>query len=167
MNLKPTDLSGPLAQFNHTTPVKSEMKSLLTTINNELGENALKDKILDQVFETYWPSFESKFSKLKESEPIQKANKPSRSSDDMLEEILNTTRIMDKRVRSLERENSGSYIMSKNEVLETIEQMIDAGLDPDEVRLSLKSQAPSNFIIDNAIKIWKAKKMKRGDDHKM
>lgn len=36
INLKPSDLENPLAQFNHTVPDKEGMKSLLTTINKEL-----------------------------------------------------------------------------------------------------------------------------------
>lgn len=149
INLKPSDLEGPLSQFNHTTPDADGMKSLLITINKELCDNALEDKILDQVFETNWPSFEEKFKKLVESEPLKNTNKPTRSSDNILEEILYTTRTMDKRIRSLEREGTlirdiseeeviHSRRISKEEVIHRVNIMLDSGMSPDKIAKELR-----------------------------
>lgn len=69
IDLTPADLANPLAQFNHTLPDQEGMKSLLSTINKELGDNALEDRILDQVFETYWPQFERRFNDVVKNTP--------------------------------------------------------------------------------------------------
>ena len=103
IDLTPADLANPLAQFNHTMPNQEGMKSLLSTINKELGENALDDRILDQVFETYWPLFEKKFNEVIRDSPASDELEPTRSSDDILTEILYTTRTLDKRIRFLEK----------------------------------------------------------------
>jgi hypothetical protein len=133
------------------------MKNLLSSINNELGENALEEKILNQVFETYWPSFEDKFKNLKNSEEAPKKVKPSRSNEDILEEILYTTRTMDKRIRSLEMEKQKPSFPPREKILREIERMIENGLNPDEVLDNMRGLAPSHFIRRTAIELWESK----------
>jgi len=55
VDLQTSDLRDPLAQFNHTYPDKEGIWSLVRTLNNALEGKGLKEKILDKVFETYWP----------------------------------------------------------------------------------------------------------------
>lgn len=160
IDLKPSDLDAPLSQFNHTTPDQESMKSLLISINKELGDDALDDRILDQVFNTYWPNFEEQFAQIEQSKPAKSKGRPVRSSDDLLEEILYTTRTMDKRIRSLERgdlEVRRQNRMPREEVVHRIEDMIEHGLDPDKVREELKGTASSRFIMDRAIEAWERK----------
>jgi hypothetical protein len=103
VDLNPEDLQDPLGQFNHTTPDKSSVWALARTINDCLNEKALDERILEQVFETYWPQFNEKFQlALKENQPEEIV--PPRSEQDMLGEILNHTRGLSNRVRSLESE---------------------------------------------------------------
>lgn len=79
------------------------MWALARTINDCLNEKALDERILEQVFETYWPQFNEKFQlALKENQPEEIV--PPRSEQDMLGEILNHTRGLSNRVRSLESE---------------------------------------------------------------
>lgn len=165
INLKPSDLEAPLSQFNHTAPNREDMKSLLVTINNELGENALKDNIIDQIFDTYWPSFEDKFKKLVDSEPPINTDKPTRSKDEILEEILYTTRTMDKRIHSLERvglraREKGdlrSTLFSRRAMEQMIKEMVDKGAMPEEISEQLKGVAPSGFIIQRAQELYSNK----------
>jgi hypothetical protein len=63
IDLNPEDLQDPLGQFNHTTPDRNSVWELSRTINDCLGEKALDERILEQVFDTYWPQFEEKFHK--------------------------------------------------------------------------------------------------------
>lgn len=162
IDLKPADLDAPLSQFNHTTPDRESMKSLLISINKAFGENALEDRILDQVFETYWPNFIDQFEKIERSEPAPGSDRPVRSSEDLLEEILYTTRTMDKRIRMLERGDNGlshRYLRMPGEEIERlINKMVEAGSDPDEVRKELRGMAPTGFVMDKAIKARKNKK---------
>ncbi|MGJ8661852.1 MAG: toll-Interleukin receptor, partial [Bacteroidota bacterium] len=91
VDLNPEDLQDPLGQFNHTTPQKGSVWELARTINDCLGDKALDERILEQVFDTYWPQFEEKFKlALKENPPEEDI--PPRSEQDMLSEILNNTR---------------------------------------------------------------------------
>jgi hypothetical protein len=41
LNLQPTDIQGPLSQFQAATTEKEETRKLLHTINNALGDHAL------------------------------------------------------------------------------------------------------------------------------
>ena len=103
IDLNPEDLQDPLGQFNHTMPQKSSVWELARTINDCLGDKALDERILEQVFETYWPQFDEKFKlALKENPPMEDI--PPRSEQDMLSEILNNTRSLTHRVRDLESE---------------------------------------------------------------
>lgn len=103
IDLNPEDLQDPLGQFNHTTPQKSSVWELARTINDCLGDKALDERILEQVFETYWPQFDEKFKLALEENPPGE-DIPPRSEQDMLSEILNNTRSLTHRVRGLESE---------------------------------------------------------------
>jgi hypothetical protein len=102
IDLQPKDIEDPLAQFNHTFPVRESMKGLIETLNNNLGQSALDHRILTIVFDTYWPQFESEFSRiLKDTEAASEA-KP-RADSDILGEILTNTRQLTNRVSRLEK----------------------------------------------------------------
>lgn len=101
IDLSPNDIKDPLAQFNHTLANKQGVYELLSTINNGLESQSLKEDILKMVFETNWPQFESDFKKIlhntSSTEVILK-----RSNEDLLNEILTSVRVIDKRLRQVE-----------------------------------------------------------------
>ena len=101
IDLKPADLEDPLAQFNHTMPEKGSIWELVRTLNNCLDSNALDERILEQVFDTYWPQFESQFAKILKKHPETEKSEP-RPKEDILAEILGHTRSMQSRLRRLE-----------------------------------------------------------------
>jgi len=161
VDLKPSDLDPPLAQFNHTLPDKESMKALLVTINNELGDNSLEDRIIDQVFDTYWPTFETEFGKIETPEPGTAEHVPARSNEEILEEILYTTRGMNKRVQRLERERTRySRSARPKELDDLIERMIESGANPHEIVSELKDFAPSDVIEMQTEKMWAMKRMR-------
>jgi hypothetical protein len=107
VDLKPADLEDPLAQFNHTYPEKESMWSLMRTLNGCLGTNGLEDRILQEIFDTYWPQFETKFKNaLKENAPTEKVE--PRSEKVLLAEILENTRSFSQRLRRLESAQEAS-----------------------------------------------------------
>lgn len=61
VDLEPKDIEDPLAQFNHTFPTSESVLGLVKTLNSTLATNALDNRILEQVFDTYWPQFEERF----------------------------------------------------------------------------------------------------------
>lgn len=171
IDLIPADLSNPLAQFNHTVPDKDGMKSLLTTINKELGNNALEDRILDQVFDTYWPLFENKFKSVLANAPVGGDVEPTRSSDDMLTEILYTTRTLEKRIRQIERRSdkfNAPRDFSEQDVVERVHLLIDKGLHPNQIAMELEGIAPMELVHDIAMSFYdKATKLRQLKTDKM
>ncbi|TCW50805.1 TIR domain-containing protein [Phytobacter diazotrophicus] len=103
IDLKPSDLHDPLAQFNHTIPTKDALWALIKTINASITEIPLPEKVLDKVFQTYWPQFEKGFAQSLSDNPIGEAI-PPRSEEDILSEILNNTRTLTQKIRKLEEE---------------------------------------------------------------
>ncbi len=101
IDLQPTDVGNPLAQFNHTFPDKDGVFELLRTINSSLGDKALKEKVLEKVFETYWPQFESQFENALACSPQTEKIEP-RSEENMLVEVLSSVRRLDRRLREIE-----------------------------------------------------------------
>jgi hypothetical protein len=96
--ITPTDLSGPLKQFQTTTFEKNEIHKLIMVINNGLGEHKLTPKTLDNVFEKWWPDLDKKIKEIlaKVSQPEQ----PVRSDRELIEEILLMSRANSRRVTS-------------------------------------------------------------------
>jgi hypothetical protein len=78
--MQPTDVEGPLVQFQSATFSEIEMKRVVTAINAELAE-PLPANVLDTVYEKWWPTSPKAFlrssrhshtpkAKAKERQPI-------------------------------------------------------------------------------------------------
>lgn len=89
-----TDLTGPLQQFQATTFEKTDMLKLIKIINNKLGKNKLEDKVVENVFDMWWPKLKESISEimLEFDKHDDKNNFPVRSDRELLEEILNLSR---------------------------------------------------------------------------
>lgn len=85
-----TDLSGPLKQFQSTGFEKSEFQKLINTINNKLGDKKLPSKILDVVFDKWWPELQDKVDAILSI--TEEPKEPVRSERELIEEILTLTR---------------------------------------------------------------------------
>ncbi|MGJ0492233.1 hypothetical protein [Methylobacter sp.] len=138
IDLEPKDIEDPLAQFNHTFPVRDSVLGLVKTLNNALAGSGLDNRILEQVFETYWPQFEQRFSNILSTTEAQPPSKP-RPKEDVLGEILENTRMLNSRIRKLEHETERYRMREMDTPLNTIhEQVADL----------LNAGAPIEFIID-------------------
>ena len=104
IDLKSNDLGSPLSHFNHTTATKPGLYSLVKTINFSLGVNALGEKILENVFETYWPQFDSSFKQIIKDTPETTITE-QRSESDIMLEILSSVRSFDRRITNIEKES--------------------------------------------------------------
>lgn len=87
-----TDLAGPLKQFQTTEFNKEDFRKLVTVINNEMEENRLTPKVLDSVFEKWWPELETKVTAIL-AELDGDSQEPIRSDRDLMEEILELSRM--------------------------------------------------------------------------
>lgn len=133
VDLEPKDIEDPLAQFNHTFPNRESVLGLVKTLNNSLAVNALDNRILDQVFETYWPQFEAKFAEILKTTDQAVATKP-RPKEDVMVEILENTRMLNSRIRRLEYDQEQSrreYQILPPMVHNEVKSMLNAGTPPE------------------------------------
>lgn len=107
-DMKPSQLSGPLVQFQATVSDKSGTKKLINSINSALGNAGLSEYELDEVFDVWWNKLEEK---LLITPPFEKEIS-SRSDKEILEEILDNTREQlrkeDIRLKSIQVEEDGT-----------------------------------------------------------
>ena len=151
VDLEPKDIEDPLAQFNHTFPTRESVFGLVKTLNSTLSTDGLDIRILEQVFNTYWPQFEDRFSKVLQSTEAQPPSKP-RPKEDVLGEILENTRMLNSRIRKLEHENE-RYRMREMEmppgmIREEASMMLKSGLPPELVLERFRGRMPSSMLKD-------------------
>jgi hypothetical protein len=89
--MDPTDVKGPLVQFQGARFCKAEMKKVLKAINAELGDLCLSAEVLENVFEMWWPKLEEQVAG-KLAEPDEVGGAPKRSDRELLEEVLTLSR---------------------------------------------------------------------------
>lgn len=145
IDLEPTDVGSPLSQFNHTLPTKDGLWELVRTLNNTLKEKALKERTLQQVFETYWPQFQSKFALILAEYPVS-GPVEKRSEDDILLEILSSTRAMSKRISSLENTTNGASINLTKPRKHSFKNINLSSLLDDEITTLLEEGMPKELI---------------------
>jgi len=85
-----SDFTGPLTQFQTSQFNKGDFKKLIRTINNSQTDGKLEEKVLDEVFDMWWPKLESKITRILESNKVK--NVDLRDDRDILEEILAISR---------------------------------------------------------------------------
>jgi hypothetical protein len=89
-NLTPKDVPNPLGMFQHTMLDKFDMLRMLRTLNKAMGENAVPEDDLKDIFESmFWPRFEDKIRTLPATDG---AEPPKRQTEDMLSELLDYAR---------------------------------------------------------------------------
>ncbi len=169
IDLDSTDVSNPLAQFNHTTPDKTGLFELIRTLNSALGDQSLKEQVLEQVFETYWPQFQSKFDEILQETGTEEQI-PERSDESILTEVLRTVRILDRRIRNLERPGHSALRrenthpdMEGSRLIRNVYNMLKEGL-PTETILEAMGTDYSPKSIINAINISKTLLLPRSDN---
>ena len=86
----PTDITGPLKQFQTAVFEKGDILQLLGVINGGSGDSKLPQKTLDTVFEKWWPDLEEKINRLLAD--VDEPEEPVRKDRELLEEILQLSR---------------------------------------------------------------------------
>lgn len=90
LGVKPTDVEGPLVQFQAIRANEEDTLKLVCSINRAMGSEALSDERLNRAFISNWPRLQSDLEKINES--ISQDEKSKRSDRDLIEEILWTVR---------------------------------------------------------------------------
>lgn len=88
------DLEGPLVQFQASPFSEVEMRKLIGTLNSELGDQSLGEGVLNDVFKMWWPQLNDKVKKILDKFKAMPGDKSATRSDrDLLEEVLELTRL--------------------------------------------------------------------------
>jgi TIR domain-containing protein len=87
--LEPSDVRGPLTQFQATKTEKDDTKRLITTINRALGDHRLGAQKIETAFEHWWPDLEPTLRSVRQ---IGGDAKTERSDRELLEEVLEVVR---------------------------------------------------------------------------
>ena len=117
-DIKRSEVDGPILQFQSTILQKDDIKKLIKTLNNACAENKLTDERLNKAFEVWYPTLEDELNKIKKTAPsvpsestkLEKINK-----GELLEEILDLSRINQKLLRNSDSnlENSVDEIKAR------------------------------------------------------
>ena len=91
IGLKSSEVKGPLSQFQNTELTRDDLLQLVQNLNAGLGEVALKETQVEKAFDRVWTELEARLdlNKLPSDGPT---DKPERTPDDLLTEILDTVR---------------------------------------------------------------------------
>jgi len=95
--LDSSEIRGPLAQFQVTKAEEEDTRKLLHSINKAVEQNesrSLKENELDEIFNKWWPDLDKIISEI--PPPTLEAARPKREERDILEEILEIVRGLDR-----------------------------------------------------------------------
>jgi hypothetical protein len=109
-SLRPTDVAGPLAQFQHRAFSKEDLHALLRDINKKLVR-PLELVQLDLIYEKWWPDLERDYHAALKNVANEGQRTP-RDSTDILEEMLERIRLIEKAIQP--RVATRSYITIKD-----------------------------------------------------
>ena len=91
LDIEPTDVRDPIAQFQATKNSKEDIFMLIRTINSCSEENArLNDAVLERTFEQFWPDLEKKLGDIPALDNLPPS--PKRDDRELLEEVLEILR---------------------------------------------------------------------------
>ena len=158
-----------MRQFQATEFQKRDFRKLIDVINGRLPAGKIEAKRLDTVFDAFWPGIEHSVGEILKSQP--ESNEPIRSERDILEEILQLTRLqLVRRIRMLpssiveqlvkqfidlhddQANKRGGY----QEVLDillsmkdTIQQVINRGEDSTSIRSLMKRFKELSYKVES------------------
>jgi hypothetical protein len=87
----PSEVTGPLAQFQATSLDLADMTKLVRSLN-KVAAASRPDEAIDRVVGNLWPALEQSILEARKSLPDTTPAKPRRKDRDLLEEILTLTR---------------------------------------------------------------------------
>jgi hypothetical protein len=128
VDLEPADVDDPLAQLNHTRPNREEMAQLIEMLNRHLAL-PLSESRLGDIFDTYWPRFETKFKELKDrTAKNSKQSKPKKTGDEapegvrIMQEVLETARRIERAMVGIAPQ--GTENLSRTPVASSLSQLL-------------------------------------------
>jgi hypothetical protein len=106
INLSPSDLEGPLVQFQATTISRPDMLKLVKSINGALTEGRLNEIQVEKFFEKWWPDFEQRVQEAIAQVKQTDESQDRRSDRQILEEVLQLARTVAQSITNVTRTES-------------------------------------------------------------
>lgn len=157
---------GPILQFQTTVYEKEDIKKLLISLNKSCGETGLKEDLLLKSFDVWWPSLDDTLKQIMSEKEDGKTLTKKTTKDDMLEEILELTRINQKILRSPETILPPEYIehiiRSKEKVTTPRERRI-----LDEINMHLMETRHLSIRMRDMVEFYKAENRSLDEDFYM
>ncbi len=148
LGLRPSDLRGPLVQFQAAEANEADTRRLLATINAAtaaLGAKALSERALDRAFATWWPSLAKTLESLPTGRP---SGRPARSERDLLEETLTLVRELSReRNAPLAPGTAGTPTVSpdvQRAFLQGLAEGLQGRLEPEEMLVALADRVETD-----------------------
>jgi hypothetical protein len=95
-NLTPAEVRPPLSRFQHTLADKQDTRRLMFDLRKLANSPGLTEDGLGKLFDTMWPQFEAQ---IREAPPSD--TRPRRDQGEMIEEMLNLVRNLDRRMSAV------------------------------------------------------------------
>lgn len=91
LDVRPADITGPLAQFQCAVADRQNTLALVESLNAALESEALPESKLHRAFDRCWPELERQLKDISAAPPDSRP--PVRAERELLEEILNIVRV--------------------------------------------------------------------------
>lgn len=101
-DLKPSYVTGPLAQFQHRFFNETEIRALFNDINSKT-EKSISEHNLSIIFDHWWSIISGEYEKIKHSSHVQNEHRPDRNSNDILEELLVKMRAFERAIDMIDQ----------------------------------------------------------------
>lgn len=102
-DIKRSEVKGPILQFQSTIFEKEDIKKMVKTLNKASGDSGISETRLDNYFDVWYPTLESKLTELKSEVIITNEEDEKQNTDhssEILEEILELSRDNQKLLRT-------------------------------------------------------------------
>jgi RNA polymerase sigma factor (sigma-70 family) len=102
VDLSPAEIEVPLGQFQAQPANEEGLRNVVESLNNALGENALREELLREAFEVWWPRLDERLALIeRETHATHPRVRPER---ELLEETLVTVRALARAMDRIARE---------------------------------------------------------------
>ncbi|WP_417799883.1 TIR domain-containing protein [Tenacibaculum sp.] len=103
-DIKRSEINGPILQFQSTVHNEEDVLKLIKTINKACGDTKLSDEMVEKAFKAWYPTLQEELKKVTEEFKTEEADteEPEKEKQEILEELLELTRINQKILRSPE-----------------------------------------------------------------
>ncbi|QOV13196.1 hypothetical protein [Viridibacillus arvi] len=142
LNLKKSEVKGPLLQFQATAYDKEDVKKLLYSINKACGEEGLEVTRLDTAFDFMWDNLKGKLDEINQKYPSIETKEEflvkASPTEDVMEQVLDLTRSQQKLLNSPRDLIPSDYLKEQiTDVLISLSPLLTSTNEIDEVKRRL------------------------------